>query len=214
MGQYYHPTLIDAEEHVSWLYTHDYDNGLKLMEHSYIGNSVMNAVCGQIKDHPLRVAWIGDYSDDQNGDAYEAKLPRDAFLRVYRAVYGDHQADCKIQPQPMTFDIESAGWYLVNHTQRQYIALDAYFVRNKWKASWTDGRTGEREEYEMCIHPLSLLTACGNDRGCGDYHQGYPDYNKVGTWAFDWIELTRKKPTKYQEVLYSFSEQRKEEDAA
>ncbi len=42
MGQYYHPTLIDAEAHVSWFYTHDYDNGLKLMEHSYIGNSVMN----------------------------------------------------------------------------------------------------------------------------------------------------------------------------
>ena len=54
MGQYYHPTMIDEAGNITWVYTHDYHNGLKLMEHSYIGNSVMNAVFGQIKDHPLQ----------------------------------------------------------------------------------------------------------------------------------------------------------------
>ena len=38
MGQYYMPTLIAEDGTVSTLYSHQYDNGLKLMEHSYIGN--------------------------------------------------------------------------------------------------------------------------------------------------------------------------------
>ena len=214
MGQYYHPTMIDNEGTISWINTHAYENGLKLMEHSYIGNSVMNAVFGKIKDHPLRIAWIGDYSDEQAGDEYEHKLMRTAFMRIYDTVYGDDRDKHLIQPDPMPFDLTSTGWYLVNHTRRQYITMDAYIARNKWKESWKDWKTGKVEEYDMCINPLSLLTACGNDRGCGDYHAGYPDYNKVGTWAFDQIELTRKKPVKYQEVMYSFTEQYKEEEAA
>ena len=214
MGQYYHPTMIDDEGNITWINTHAYDNGLKLMEHSYIGNSVMNAVFSQIKDHPLRIAWMGDYSDGELGDPYEHKLMRTAFLHIYSTVYGEEQEKHLIQPEPMAFDLDTAGWYLVNHTQRQYISLDAYMSRNKWEAVWKDWRTGDTQEYEMCINPLSLLTACGNDRGGGDYHAGFPDYNKVGLWAFDKIELTQKKPVQYQEVMYSFTEQCKEENAA
>lgn len=213
MGQYYHPTMIDQEGNITWINTHAYDNGLKLMEHSYIGNSVMNAVFSQIKDHPLRIAWIGDYADEQSGDEYERKLMHEAFMRIYDTVYGNDRDKQVIRPDPMDFDLNSIGWYLVNHTQRLYISMDAYMARNKWKESWKDWQTGELEEYGMCIHPLSLLTACGNDRGCGDYHAGFPDYNKVGTWAFDQIELTQKKAVKYQEVMYSFTEQQKEEAA-
>ena len=44
MGQYYMPTLISEDGTVRTLYSHAYDNGLKLMEHSYIGNNFVNAV--------------------------------------------------------------------------------------------------------------------------------------------------------------------------
>lgn len=64
MGQYYMPTLIDDNGAISILYSHDYDNGLKLMEHSYIGNDFVNAVLTQLWKHPQRLAWIGDYSND------------------------------------------------------------------------------------------------------------------------------------------------------
>ena len=214
MGQYYHPTMIDEEGNITWINTHAYDNGLKLMEHSYIGNSVMNAVFGQIKDHPLRIAWMGDYSDGELGDPYEHKLMRTAFLHIYNTVYGEEQEKHLIRPEPMTFDLTSTGWYLVNHSQRQYISMDAYMSRNRWEAVWKDWKTGATETYGMCINPLSLLTACGNDRGGGDYHAGFPDYNKVGLWAFDKIELTQKKPVQYQEVMFSFTEQHNEEYAA
>lgn len=40
MGQYYKPIILsDDNKVVAYMYSHDYDNGLKLMEHSYIGNN-------------------------------------------------------------------------------------------------------------------------------------------------------------------------------
>ena len=44
MGQYYKPICLDNELQEQWVYSHDYDNGLKLMEHSYIGNSFVGIV--------------------------------------------------------------------------------------------------------------------------------------------------------------------------
>ena len=46
MGQYYKPCILGAaptegqhETVMAWMYSHDYDNGLKLMEHSYTDNN-------------------------------------------------------------------------------------------------------------------------------------------------------------------------------
>ena len=41
MGQYYKP--VNTED-LSFLYSHAYDSGLKLMEHSWIGNDFVGAV--------------------------------------------------------------------------------------------------------------------------------------------------------------------------
>ena len=41
MGQYYKPVNTETLEH---LYSHDYDNGLKLMEHSYQRNDFVTTV--------------------------------------------------------------------------------------------------------------------------------------------------------------------------
>ena len=44
MGQYYHPTIMGKRYGVQgWLYSHAYGEGLKLMEHSYLGNDFVNA---------------------------------------------------------------------------------------------------------------------------------------------------------------------------
>lgn len=63
MGQYYMPLLIGSDKKILRFYSHNYNNGLKLMEHSWVGNNFVNAVLGYIKDNPMRVAWVGDYSD-------------------------------------------------------------------------------------------------------------------------------------------------------
>ena len=216
MGQYYKPTLIGARGKIRWLYSHEYNNGLKLMEHSYIGNNFVNAVLSQILDHPMKLAWIGDYSPDVykrewGGEPYQ-KMEHDKFVQLFSKIWGGENSDdeTKIHPLPLSgfenikdFD----GWYLVNHTQKIYISMTAYMKRNKWRESYTNRKTGATERWDMCVNPLPLLTACGNGRGGGDYYSGHPDYDKVGSWAFDRIEFTSNKPDDYQEVNYHFTEQ-------
>ena len=73
MGQYYRPLLFKENaknctndtllaSFNSW----DYDNGSKLMEHSWVRNSLVCAVLCKIKEYgKARVVWAGDYADDE-----------------------------------------------------------------------------------------------------------------------------------------------------
>jgi len=64
MGQYYKPICIDTKEYLN---AHHYDNGLKLMEHSWIGNNFVCAVEGMLTPkghwHNKHIVWAGDYMD-------------------------------------------------------------------------------------------------------------------------------------------------------
>jgi hypothetical protein len=220
MGQYYKPILMGKRYGVQgWLYSHDYDNGLKLMEHSYMGNNFVNAVLRKIDHQPMRVAWMGDYADepypedsDQDREPYQRKLPKAQFKRIWRSVYDGaerKQTARKIHPEPLEgFDgpEDFDGWYLINHTQKAYVDLGKYQRMNGWTEKWRD-RYGMMHECWSAIHPLPLLTACGNDRGGGDYHEQYPDYDKVGIWAFDLIEFANYKPVGFTERVVNFTEQ-------
>ncbi len=210
MGQYYMPTLIAEDGSVRTLYSHAYGNGFKLMEHSYIGNNFVNAVLTLLWKNPCRVAWIGDYSDDECGDLYESKLPHEVFMQYYDAAWGENQKNLHVKPKPRhIFTMKSKHKYLVNHTQHSYVHIGEYIAASKWteQGSWINGKYDPLDTYDMCINPLPLLTACGNDRGGGDYHEGHPGYDKVGAWAFDLIEATDKRPDGYEKVSFYFSEQ-------
>ena len=107
MGQYYKPTLKPKGGRVWKCFNPwDFNNGVKLMEHSYIGNAVTNYVKNLILRTPMRLVWAGDYADDEKGkDAnlyflFEAKEPKD-----------------KSVPQE---SIESMR-YLVNHKKKLYV---------------------------------------------------------------------------------------------
>jgi hypothetical protein len=64
MGQYYKPVLLNNNlDIVAWAYSHNYDNGLKLMEHSYVGNTFVALIEKQLYLTPLKLCWDGDYSD-------------------------------------------------------------------------------------------------------------------------------------------------------
>ncbi len=66
MGQYYKPINLDKQQYV---YSHDYGNGLKLMEHSWVGNGFVNVVEELIAEggdwHGDRIVWAGDYADPE-----------------------------------------------------------------------------------------------------------------------------------------------------
>lgn len=215
MGQYYMPTLITADGNICTLYSHDYDNGLKLMEHSYVGNNFVNTVLTMIWQNPTRLAWIGDYSDDIQGDIYEGKLTHEDFMRYYEAAWGEGRDDLRVKPEGRSIvTLDSKRRYLINHTQKTYIDIGEYIAANRWteKGGWIKRRYDPSYTYDMCINPLPLLTACGNGRGGGDYHSNYPNYDKVGSWAFDLIECAGKRPVGYKKVEYGFSEQQAEAD--
>ena len=107
MGQYYKPMLKPKGGRVWKCFNPwDFNNGVKLMEHSYIGNAVTNYVKNLILRTPMRLVWAGDYADVEKGKdtnlyfLFEAKEPKD-----------------KSVPQE---SIESMR-YLVNHKKKLYV---------------------------------------------------------------------------------------------
>jgi len=222
MGQYYYPIVMGKRYGVQgYLYSWDYRNGLKLMEHSYLGNDFVNAVLRKIDHQPMRIAWMGDYASEPYPDIpeepYQRKLPKADFMRIWHSVYGERLEDGteikptarKIRPEPLEgFDSPDRfdGWYLINHSANEYVDLGKFQRENGWVEAYTD-RDGQKVSYWSAVHPLPLLTACGNDRGGGDYHAKYPDYDLVGIWAFDLIEFADYKPVGFTERVVEFTEQ-------
>ena len=220
MGQYYRPTFISEGGSISSLYSRDFGNGQKLMEHSYIGNHFVNAALCLLEGNPLRVAWIGDYANnpyDPAEDAYAKALPKDEFMRYYETVWGEKE---QAPLPPSLFDKKklahictkrTARKLIINHTKKQYIHLGDYIAQNMYseKGGWVNGRYDASSISTWCVHPLPLLTACGNDRGGGDYHANHPGYGDVGIWAFDLLEFTSTAPKDYVAVSYGFTEKSK-----
>lgn len=65
MGQYYNPCILsdDKTKVTHSACAHNFDNGLKLMEHSWIGNGFVRHVENFLTDNPRRLAWAGDYAE-------------------------------------------------------------------------------------------------------------------------------------------------------
>lgn len=168
MGQYYKTVIEDRCGKFATLYTHDYDNGLKLMEHSYVGNEYVNAVITAIKSRGVcRVAHMGDYSDDY--DRVRNKRMRDTF---YRKAWGKNREIYLIRPEPQ---MSGDDVYIVNHDKKEYVR----FMWDNPKAnSW--------------INAIMLLIAVGNGMGGGDYCG--KNMGLVGRWAFDRIEVCDTEP--------------------
>ena len=70
MGQYYRPVSLDTMEHLN---SHDYGCGMKLMEHSWIGNNFVEAVelllIEGARWDKHKIVWAGDYADNEPVDS-------------------------------------------------------------------------------------------------------------------------------------------------
>lgn len=108
MGQYYYPIILSADgKIVVWMNAHNYRNGLKLTEHSFIDNNFVNAFeFGLSPDgphHKSRVVWAGDYADNEpNGE------------NLY------HQCNEYGQILPKEKDTTRFR-FVVNHTKKQFV---------------------------------------------------------------------------------------------
>ena len=162
MGQYYKPMNTKDKE---WLYSHDYDNGLKLMEHSYIGNKFVGTIMklmvkgGAWFKKPI--VWVGDYYGDEGTEEIN---------------YYDQCSDSsKIRPTEFMDEKEQKKAILVNHTKKLYLKYSEILFDEEW-----------------VINPLPLLTNLGNQRGGGDYYG--LNSEKVGIWANDILSIQKTVP--------------------
>jgi hypothetical protein len=119
MGQYFKPVIINKETKnpEAWLLAHNYDNGLKLMEHSYIGNTFMQAVEKTLLNNPQHLVWAGDYADPEEGNLY-SQCGEDTEIKP------EEPKDKKL------WDI--AYPYIINHTKKQYISKESLKKPYRW----------------------------------------------------------------------------------
>ena len=178
MGQYYKGIILkshwrdDSDPIRAALSPMDFDNGMKLTEHSYIGNNFVNAMICLIhkldQDHTgVPVVWEGDYADTiihSDMTLYDCAsdwIDRDKHS-VISLIYEGGNIDLLMDLPEMTFAI--------NHTKKEIVKFPKY------------------DPSKLTIHPLPILLADGNGMGGGDYYG--KNKSLAGTWKFDLISVT------------------------
>jgi len=195
MGQYYKPVSIEKKEHV---FSHDYNKGLKLMEHSYIGNNFVAAVESLLvkggRWHGDHIVWGGDYADPEPETI-------DAEHENGRNLYDI--CETKIKPvikSHITGTYRKKLNFLKNLDTNEFIDLRK--VPPTDEGDWEDEK-GKKRHYIMRIHPLPLLTCEGNGRGGGDYHKENP---LVGLWTRNRVVMQKERPRNCKEIVFDVVE--------
>lgn len=203
MGQYYTPII--GNDNVKSPIKREIDGNYvlaKLMEHSWWFNDFVNAVSEMLYKNPQRLAWVGDYADDYatgstapDGQLSLASETSTAQIALrFEEVYGKDVSELT-GLKTTAFNLNDK--YFVNHDTKEYLDCNKYYKRCL-------------AEDEYCIHPVSLLTAVGNGYGGGDF--SYPKEESqladVGKWTWNLLSIEDEVPTGYNEVEYSFIEER------
>lgn len=183
MGQYYKPIVLkedfknESYPCKAYLKSYDFGDGAKLMEHSIIGNQMVETFAQLIHVENKNgfndcvVVWCGDYGDNINDmDLYSMA----DGCNIYKELK-NHLAETTLPYR-----------YILNYDKAEYV--DMYRVRDN----------------DLYIHPLPILTSYGNGRGGGDYYG--TDMDKVGTWAFNHIGVANEVPNDFTELKVNFSE--------
>ena len=194
MGQYYKPVSLEKQEGI---YSHDYKNrwvnsngeimlmgnGLKLMEHSWIGNSFVGAVEMLIAEggdwYGDRIVWAGDYADP------EPETEQNLYS-ICKTVKKRHT---KVKGFRYIINLETKEF-----VDKRKVPVDHIYTDKNGK------------EWKSRIHPLPLLTCEGNGRGGGDYHEENP---LIGSWAGNRITVSKQKPSnEFTELNFDLVEHR------
>jgi len=222
MGQYYKPANLDKKE---WLYSHRYDSGLKLMEHSWMRNHLVLAVERLLIPggawHKTRMVWGGDYSEmkelipedirnkyklwyKKNHSKYATNYPENQIPTAYDMCMDENdtnEAGEKL-PAPKWAFKEVHPESLTNKESAKY-----KFIVNHTKKMFFDKTKVPEDKDGWRVHPLPLITADSNGGG-GSYHSE-KGINWFGLWCGDVISLEEKIPTTdyFIEVKPDFKEE-------
>ena len=180
MGQYYKAYLKKDNEEIVL----EPGGGMKLTEHSWIGNPLTDTVSHLLYKNKMQLAWVGDYAKDL---ADEAKRIPD---EIYKKCWGKNAKESRMKNNIFE-DFDYKGKFLINDTKKEYLSLDP-----KDCAEDSDG---------WYLYPVSLLTAVGNGLGGGDYRGINKD--KVGIWKLDQLYIDDNAPKDYKKVEILFTEE-------
>ena len=157
MGQYYKPINLEKKQ---WIYTHRFKQGMKLMEHSYIENTFVQAIEVLLTKfgpwYKSKLVWAGDYADVEKETM--KKGDEDSGENLFSLIDDSN-------------GIESLAPYQIDKIkEKNKIDLKDYpFIVNHSKKVYVDKRKVKEFDGNWKIHPLPLLTCEGNGRGGGDY---------------------------------------------
>ena len=179
MGQYYLTAFMLDNGQVEVMHPHHYHNGLKLMEHSYVGNDYVNTVIQHLlditkKEGGCRMAHVGDYSNDVIEEMTgKKKYAKKAYSACWKGGYGKHYICPNTQIDKDVF--------IINDERKEYIRVIQTCADDKiWIASFM------------------LLIAMGNGLGGGDYHGR--NEGLVGRWACDRVRVSEYEPEGYLKI--------------
>ena len=177
MGQYYKPISVEKSQHV---YSHDYNNGLKLMEHSWVGNDFVGVVENLIAEggawYGDRIVWAGDYADEEkDGETLYSK-----------------SGENSIKPQRVTKNYR----YVVNLDTKEFVDKKKIPLSDVWYDEKGKG-------HPYTVHPLPLLTCEGNNSGGGDFRKEDPI---IGSWARNRVSVSTRKPKGFKEIEFKLFE--------
>lgn len=193
MGQYYVPVVLNEAGQIecrmcSW----DFNNGAKLMEHSWIGNDFVAAFeTLLLTEAPRRVVWAGDYAD-REVDAEGRPAMRTYDLAGERVVREANLHSLAQDCEPYRPAVAGLGeraqligdgvevvrdpQLVANAFPRVAPSVEAFPYLVNWdKRIYVDkGKVPAVRYYwsgaeELAIHPLPLLTVEGNGQGGGDF---------------------------------------------
>lgn len=204
MGQYYTPLLTnDDKTEFKTFNSHDYSNGLKLMEHSYIGNEFCNAVMNTLSDNPQHLFWVGDYATYEDcKNNVDLDITEDEFAKLYSVAWSKDREKYRVK----NADTKETKRYIINHTAMEYIDLKTYVEEYGVFRQYVDAESGEVKTYIDAVNPLPLLTSLGNGKGGGDYYVEYLNADLCGVWAGDLIEMSDSFPEGYDVWTDGFKE--------
>lgn len=199
MGQYFHPTSLTQRAHLE---PHDYDNGMKLMEHSWLYNKMLRAICYALQEgeawYKHRIIWVGDYAGGYLSS------------RCKECIKGTINYSCPRYVKRIVGECD--GRYSNIYNEAKTIILDvptekefsdAYYIKNHNKNEYVDTRKLP-DIYGWIVHPLPVLTAVGNGLGSGDYTVKANEMEYVGVWAGDHLSVDTKQPKKMKEIKPNF----------
>lgn len=200
MGQYYTPIILNGTggKVIGSFSPYDYQNGMKLMEHSYIGNQLVDSVVAKAlyvsvsTGKTVTLAWVGDYAtlEEDIRTGYYTGQNRDyerIFNRAQRAA--DNEVD-RIPPDDEEIkkafkNVNNVVFY--NNIRKEKLSLQDY-RKAQIANRLANGLPPYRDDPEdFIIHPIPLLTALGNGKGGGDYSGSCMEW--IGKWALHplWI---------------------------